>query len=71
MHDYEEVKEAFDKASEDEKSDFEKMFAQTNQLKEFFDDMGSAYGAIAFLDPTEKGDFAEIICTFMDKKTSL
>ena len=27
MHDYEEVKEAFDNASEDEKSDFEKMFA--------------------------------------------
>ena len=43
------------------------MFAQTNQLREFFDDMGSAYGAIAFLDPTEKGDFAELICTFMDQ----
>ena len=67
MHDYDEIKQAFDKASESEKEDFTKMFAQTNQLREFFDDMGSAYGAIAFLDPTEKGDFAELICTFMDR----
>ena len=29
MHDYDEIKQAFDKASEDEKADFEKMFAQT------------------------------------------
>ena len=38
---------------------------------DFFEDMGSAYGAIGFLDPTEKAEFAEAICDFMDKKVAI
>ena len=70
MHDYEEIRNKFEAAGDNQKVNLEKMMEANDQLKLFFADMGSAYGAIAFLDPTEKADFAEAICDFMDKKAA-
>ena len=66
MHDYDEIKAAYDGATDVEKANLDRRL-ENAQLSHFFSDMGSAYGAIGFLDPTEKADFAEAICNFMDK----
>ena len=66
MHDYDEIKTAYLVATDVEKANLDRRLESDKQLSHFFADMGSAYGAIGFLDPTEKADFAEVICNFMD-----
>ena len=67
MHDYDEIKTAYTEATDMEKANLDRRIEADNKLTLFFTDMGSAYGAIGFLDPTEKADFAEEILNFMDR----
>ena len=67
MHDYDEIKNAYMAATDMEKANLDRRLEADTKLALFFTDMGSAYGAIGFLDPTEKAAFAEEILNFMDK----
>ena len=66
MHDYFEIKTMYEKASISDKDDLQQRIDK-NKLIEFFSDMGTAYSTISYLNYTQKADFAQAICEFMDK----
>lgn len=57
MHDYFEIKSTYEAASISDRAELEGK-VDASKLKDFFADMGSAYGTISYLDPSQKADFA-------------